>query len=155
MESSNNRITTAYRARDLKRHQLRFAASFSRSSNPSMYGIRRPIGGAIRYRQSRRLRNDESRFESLNCGPCWATRRHADQKSRVWWRSGPRMNADVAAITMRVQYGNALCEISRNIRLCRRWQERWLYSRARGPRGESSPIIHRLGWQYRAILHRQ
>lgn len=80
------RITTAYRARDLKRHQLRFAASFSRSSNPSMYGIRRPIGGAIRYRQSRR--NDESRFESLNCRLCWATRRHADQKSRVWWRSG-------------------------------------------------------------------
>lgn len=55
--------------------------------NAATYGIRRwPIGDAVRYCQSRRLRNDESPFKSLNCRPVLGDASTRD-RAFCWWRS--------------------------------------------------------------------
>lgn len=144
-QSCNVRLS---RLRDLKRHQLRVVASFTRSSNPSAYAL-----------------EDQSVVPSgiVKAGDCETTSLDSNLliagrvRRRVDTAIRNRADGDLLmamrpegedAATSRVAcmyYTVRVVRISRNIRLCCRRQERMIVPRFAALRGESSPIIHRLG----------
>lgn len=104
-QTTNNRVTIAYRARDLKRHQSRVTASFSRSSNP----LACTLGGQS-VMPSGIVKAGDCETTNLDSNLLIAVLGDASTRRVCWSWSGRRASA--AANTMRAQYRTRYANIA-------------------------------------------